>query len=571
VPRQRLGPPQAARERTDEDFTISELFLQVGLILGLAAAGGFVARSLNQPLLVAFIAVGILLGPSALGIVVPSNEIELFARLGIALLLFVVGLRLDLHVIRSVGPVALASGLGQVFFTSLFGFGLSSALGMPATVSLYVAVALTFSSTIIIVKLLSDKREVEALHGRIAIGFLIVQDIIVVLVMIGLTALGSAGAGDSLGQEVLGILGKGALMLVSVFCLVRFILPWLLPRLAPASELLLLFSIALAVLGGAAGDLLGFSKEVGAFLAGVSLASTPYREQIAARLVSLRDFLLIFFFIELGAAIDLAHLGAQLPSALLLSLFVLVGNPLIVMAIMGFMGYRKRTGFLAGLTVAQISEFSLVLAALGLSLGHINEETVGLIALVGLITISVSTYMILYSAPLYTRLATYLTPFERKDPHRERVAGGAPENTPDVIVVGLGRYGSGIAESLEEHGHRVLAVDLDPTKLPRYADRSITVAYGDACDAEFLMTLPLQETRWLVSTVRDASQIRLLWSSLEVAGHRCKLAIAASDEAMAQWLEERAVDLVMTPYADAAEKAFAQLSSAITAMPEDAR
>ncbi|MEL7047170.1 MAG: cation:proton antiporter, partial [Pseudomonadota bacterium] len=270
----------------------------------MASLVGFFARSLRQPLIVSFIAVGILLGPSALGIVVPSSEIELFARLGIALLLFIVGLKLDLHIIRSVGPVALATGLGQVTFTTVIGFALARALGMSALVALYVAVALTFSSTIIIVKLLSDKREVDMLHGRIAIGFLIVQDIVVVLVMIGLNAFSGTESGATLGREALEILIEGAGMLLVVYLMMRFVLPWLLPRLAHSSELLLLFSIALAVLGGAAADGLGFSKEVGAFLAGVSLASTPYREQIAARLVTLRDFLLLFFFIELGATID---------------------------------------------------------------------------------------------------------------------------------------------------------------------------------------------------------------------------------------------------------------------------
>jgi Kef-type K+ transport system membrane component KefB len=544
---------------------ISNLFLQVGLILGMAAVGGMLARALNQPLLVAFIAIGIILGPSALGIVVPSNEIELFARLGIALLLFVVGLRLDLHVIRSVGPVALASGLGQVLFTTVIGFSLSLALGMSATVALYVAVALTFSSTIIIVKLLSDKREVETLHGRIAIGFLIVQDIVVVLVMIALTAFGGAGSEGSIGSEALAIVGKGALLLFGVFVLMRFVLPWLLPRIAASSELLLLVSIAMAVLGGAIGDALGFSKEVGAFLAGVSLASTPYREQIAARLVSLRDFLLIFFFIELGAAIDLFHLGAQLPSALLLSAFVLIGNPLIVMGIMGFMGYRGRTSFLAGLTVAQISEFSLVLAALGLKLGHLSDETVGLIALVGLITISLSTYMILYSYPLYERLAPYLRFFERRTPHRERIPGGEKAVKPDIIVIGLGRYGRRIGEQLEAQGHRIMAVELDPDKVRQYLGHPLEVAYGDASDAEFLATLPLQEVRWVISTVRDVAQVKMIWRSLQEAGHQGSLAMAAPDSATADWLHARDVELVMRPYEDAAESALRRLSQVLIA------
>lgn len=288
------------------------VFVQIAVILSLATIGGALAQLLRQPLIVAFIAVGILLGPSALGMVVHSNEIEIFSRLGIALLLFVVGLKLDLHIVRTIGPVALASGLGQVLFTSLVGYLIALLLGMSHVTAIYVAVALTFSSTIIIVKLLSDKREVDSLHGRIAIGFLIVQDIVVVLVMIGLTAFGQADNELNMGWEVLKVVLKGTAMLLVIALLMRYILPKLLHHLAHSSELLMLFAIAWAVSGAVAGDTLGFSKEVGAFLAGISIASTLYREQIAARLVSLRDFLLLFFFIELGATLDLSTLDAQL-------------------------------------------------------------------------------------------------------------------------------------------------------------------------------------------------------------------------------------------------------------------
>lgn len=537
---------------------VESVFVQVGCILGAASLFGLLSRSLRQPLIVSFIAIGILLGPSALGVVVPSNEIELFARLGIALLLFVVGLKLDLHVIRTVGPVALASGLGQVFFTTVIGYGLALALGMGATAAIYVAVALTFSSTIIIVKLLSDKREVETLHGRIAIGFLIVQDIVVVLVMITLTAFGGASGETSVGAEAAGILIKGAGMLLCVYLLMRFVLPWLLPRLAHSSELLLLFAMCMAVLGGAAGDALGFSKEVGAFLAGVSLASTAYREQIAARLVSLRDFLLLFFFIELGATIDLSNLGAQINGALLLSTFVLVGNPLIVMTIMGFMGYRKRTGFLAGLTVAQISEFSLVLAALGFSLGHINEDTVGLIALVGLITISASTYMILFSQDLYARLAPYLQIFERADPYRESSTDAA-NDTADVLIIGLGRYGYSLAQRLNEQGFRILGVDIDPEKVEHFRTLGIPVAYGDVSDPEFLGALPIADLKWVVCTVRDGPTARLLIHGLRTMGSQARLAVAASEHSHHQSLHAAGVELVLTPYSDAADAALAQI------------
>jgi len=536
------------------------VFFQIGAILGLAAVGGALAQFFRQPLIVAFIAVGIILGPSVLGMVAYSSEIELFARLGIALLLFVVGLKLDLHIIRTVGPVALASGLGQVIFTSVIGYLIAILLGMSHIAAVYVAVALTFSSTIIIIKLLSDKREVDSLHGRIAVGFLIVQDIVVVIIMIVLTAFGQAGSTEiDIGWEALKILAKGIMMLVTVALLMRYVLPRLMQRLAHSSELLMLFAIAWAVLGASAGDALGFSKEVGAFLAGISIASTPFREQVAARLVSLRDFLLLFFFIELGAALDLSILGTQVWLAVIFSLFVLIGNPLIVMTIMGYMGYRKRTGFLAGLTVAQISEFSLILAALGFSLGHLNEETVGLITLVGLITISISTYMILYSHVLYEQLAPYLSIFERNVPYRELENTLIAEDKADILLIGLGRYGSILADSLRQRGCRLIVMDLDPSIVQRHAHEGYIVHYGDAEDPEFIATLPLAKTKWVVSTIRDPSINRMLLHSLRQLDYNGKVAVSTANRHDAQEFEQMSVDMVLIPYADAAKEAADRL------------
>lgn len=534
----------------------ADIFTGMGILLALAAAAGALALVLRQPLIVAFIAVGIVLGPGGFGWVSASAQIELFARLGIAVLLFVVGLKLDLHIVRTMGPVALATGLGQVLFTSVIGYIIAIAMGMAPVTALYVAVALTFSSTIIIVKLLSDKREVDALHGRIAVGFLIVQDILVVLVMIGLAAVGEARDTVSLGREALLVLVKGAAMLLVLALLMRYVLPHLLYRIARSSELLVLFAIAWAVLGASAGDALGFSKEVGAFLAGISIASTPYRELVAARLVSLRDFLLLFFFVDLGASLELGTLGAQMGAATVFSLFVLVGNPVIVMAIMGAMGYRKRTGFLAGLTVAQISEFSLILAAMGWELGHIDQEAVGLITLVGLITISASTYMILYSHRLYEWLLPWLGIFERPIPHREEAAEGqAPAGPVDVLLFGLGRFGVGIAHALRDRSCRMLAVDFDPETVRRYARLGYQARYGDAEDPEFVASLPLERVRWVVSTIREGNVNLALLHTLQHQQFGGRIAVTAAGHREAAAFEREGADLVLVPYSDAAKEA----------------
>ncbi|MBE0575581.1 MAG: cation:proton antiporter [Desulfuromonadales bacterium] len=531
-----------------------DIFTEMAVLLLLAAGVGALCMRLRQPLIVAFIAVGILAGPSVLGWVSANDQIDLLAKFGITLLLFVVGLKLDLHIIRTMGPVALATGLGQVLFTSVIGYLIALALSMTPIAALYVAVALTFSSTIIIVKLLSDKREVDTLHGRIALGFLIVQDLVVVLVMIGLNALGETGE-TSVAHGALTVLWKGIAFLVVVVLITRYLLPRLLLVLSRSQELLVLFGIAWAVSLAILGDTLGLSKEVGAFVAGVSLASTPYRDALGARLVSLRDFLLLFFFIDLGARLDLGMLGAQLGEALVFSLFVLIGNPLIVMIIMGLLGYRKRTGFLAGLTVAQISEFSLILGALGLSLGHIDAEIMGLITLVGLITICASTYMIIFSYPLYEWLAPWLKIFERQRPHREIELGVEPEGGgAEIILFGLGRYGSGIAQVLRGRGARLLSVDYNPD-LVSSEPMGNPVLYGDAEDPEFVASLPLAHVQWVVSTARERQVNQALIHTLRSLGYAGRIAVTVHGPGEVARLEQAGADLVLVPLADAAREA----------------
>jgi Kef-type K+ transport system membrane component KefB len=526
-------------------------FATLAAILAAAAVVGLVASRLRQPLIVAFIGVGILVGPVGTGWVTDVGEIELLAHLGIAVLLFLVGLRLDLNLIRTTGPVALATGLGQVVFTSAFGFGIAIALGMDVVTAVYVAVALTFSSTIIIVKLLSDKREIDQLHGRIAVGFLIVQDLVVVLVMIALTAFGQQ-TGDNVAADIALVLAKGAGLLIGIAVLMRYVIPRLLHAVARSQELLVLFAVAWAVSVAAISAWLGFSTEVGAFLAGVALASTPYREAVGARLVSLRDFLLLFFFIGLGSQLEFVDAGRQLAEALVLSVFVLVGNPLIVVLIMGLMGYPVRVSFLAGLTVAQISEFSLILAALGLALGHITSATVSLITVVGLITIGASTYMILNSAALYDRLAPWLNRLALRPVTRQE----EPEvSDVDVILYGLGRFGSHVVRRVTETGRSVLAVEFDPDAVSAWNRNGVNTVFGSAEDVDFLESLPLRHASWVVSTIPSVETNLALLHALEQHDFQGRVAVTAHTSRAARRLSETTADIVLEPFAAAASEA----------------
>ena len=543
---------------------MGNVYYEFTALLLASAVVGAIAVRLRQPLIVAFIVVGILVGPAVLGWVQSHDQIDLLAQIGVTVLLFVVGLKLDLHLVRHIGPVALATGFGQLGFTILFGFLICLGLGMDAMKSLYVAVALTFSSTIIIVKLLSDKREIDSLHGRIAMGFLIVQDIAVVMAMMAVGSM-QAHAEAGIAMTLLGIAGRLLAAVVLVAALMRYVLPKLMGQLARSQELLLIFAIAWGTGFAALGEIAGFSKEVGAFLAGFSLASTAYREAISARLTSIRDFLLLFFFIDLGSKLEFSILGDEMGAAMILSLFVLIGNPLIVMAIMGYMGYRKRTGFMAGLTVAQISEFSIIFVAMGITLGHVNNEALGLVTLVGLVTIALSTYMILYSRWLYQRLEPLLGIFERRDPHRERPMekGHKGGEDAEIIVFGLGRYGGHLIKSLRDKNIAVLGVDFDPEMVRVFRRHGIPVRFGDAEDLDFPETLPLAGARWVVSTLPQRELNLTLLRALANHGYAGGIAVTAHGETDGHLLQSAGAHLILYPFMNAADFAALELAARI--------
>lgn len=549
-------------------------FALTAAILAVAGIVAFLAHRAKQPLIIAFILVGIIVGPSMLDWVDNVEPLELFAEIGIAILLFLVGLKLDINLIRSIGTVALLTGLGQVVFTSAVGFGIALLFGLDTVAALYVAVALTFSSTIIIVKLLSDKRELDELHGRIALGFLIVQDIVVIVAMIALTSF--AGGGDApIGEQVLRLVLSAGGIFIGLAVMMKWVLPWLLKRLATSQELLIVWSVAWAVTLAAITDLLGFSIEVGAFLAGFALASTRYRESIAASLSGLRDFLLLFFFIVLGAGLDFSAIGDQIPAAIAFSLFVLIGNPIIVLIIMGAMGYPSRVGFLAGLAVAQISEFSLILIALGRDLEQVDDDIVGLVTLVGLITIAGSTYMILYSKQLYAWLEPALRIFERKHTRPDQEF---EVERYDAIVFGHGRFGGQLVREIVQSGCSVLVVEWDPfARVEIEAEHlggSVSVVFGDANSPEFPETLPIWHARWIISTLPDADTNLVLATSLRRHGATCPIAVTVHTDGAESLYEEALVDgtvsTVLHPFRDAADDALATLKRLEDVEPESA-
>ena len=487
---------------------LEELFFEIGAIIVVAGALAMLFFRLRQPLIIAYIIAGILVGPSVFALTRNPDLFDVFSKIGVAFLLFTVGLGLNWRAIKDVGGIALATGIGQVVFTSIGGFALGRMVGLDSVTSAYLAVAFSFSSTIIIVKLLSDKEELDSLYGRISVGFLIVQDLIALFILLGLAAVGT---GASVSDIVTGTLAKGV-MLIPVFWLVStYVVPRLVAFAARSQELLSVFAISWCFLVAGVLVTAGFNMEMGALIAGVMLSGTVFEREINARIRPLRDFFLIIFFVTLGTHLSLDSLRGSVVPAAAFSAYILIGNPFIVMLIMRALGYHPRTGFLAGTTVAQISEFSFIVIAAGIALGHVPESALPVATVVGLVTIAGSASLIYHN----DRLFEWVRPaFRWLEPKRTLAHEHPPERKASRnILFGLHHIGAAALKALQENRQPFVVVDFDPRVIRELEDVGVPAVYGDASDEGFLEELGIERANFIISTIPEVSV------SLEMLGY----------------------------------------------------
>lgn len=517
------------------------VFTEISILIVIATGVSLIMRALRQPLIIGNILTGLIVGPSVLGLVKTPETIEVFASFGIALLLFLVGLGLNPKEIKEVGKVSLITGLGQVVFTSVIGFALVMALGYDAVTAFYVSVALTFSSTIIILKLLTDKREQNKLYGRISIGFLLVQDLIATFALMAASA---SGQGNLSYSELLLLLAKGAAIISGLYLFVTLVLKRINLFLSRSQEILFLFAIAWGLGIASLTYEAGFSLEVGALFAGVALSTMPYAQEVSSRLRPLRDFFIIVFFIALGSKLGLDSVGPVIWQAIGLSAFVLIGNPIIVMVIMGLLGYKKKTGFKAGLTVAQISEFSLIFILIGLRNGQISDQVASMVTVVGIITIAVSSYMIIYADSLYAFFEKYLAVFERKNTKRET----SSRKVYDAVLFGYLHGGSEFVRVLQQMSSKFLVIDYDPEAISRLQKKHIDCLYGDATDHELLQEAGLDKARLVISNISDHETNTLLVRIVQGMNPEAVVICHAENTKEAEELYDLGAGYVMMPH-----------------------
>lgn len=532
-----------------------ELFLEFTTIVLLATALSMLMRILRQPLVVGYIFTGILIGPQFFNLLHTANYIELFSKIGITILLFIVGLNLSPNVIKEVGKISFIGGLGQIIFTTLAGYGLAVLFGMPPLHALYIGITTSFSSTIIILKLLSDKGDLPKLYGKISVGFLLVQDLVAIAVLLFVSSFAGTQNGP-LSQTLLLLLIKAMLVGIILYSISRFLFFHLVHHLAESQELLFLFSISWGLGLASVFYLLGFSVEVGALLAGVSLSVTPFADGIASRLKPLRDFFIVLFFILLGSGMVLSTIPQILLPAITLILFVLIGKPLIIFFLMNGLGYKTRQCFQVGVSLSQISEFSLILATLGLLVGHLNRETVSLITLIGLVTIACSSYLILYSDVIYLALEKLL---KRIELNRLKKTSRRDEKPHELVLVGFDRVGRDFVDAFGKLEKNYVVIDYNPQVIQELNKSDVPFKYGDVEDLEFLQELQLDKIKMFVSTVPNFRVNSLLVKKIREVNQKAIVIVRAREIPEAKMLYEFGATYVVMPYYLGAKYASAMI------------
>ena len=504
------------------------IFLELSAIIVVSTALALIAKFLRQPIVLAFIIAGIILGPAGFNFITSKELIDVLSTFGIALLLYVVGIELDIKKFRALSWPTLLTGFGQIICTGTLGWVIAYLLGFNSVESWFISVALTLSSTIIIVKLLGEKRQLESLYGRITVSILLLQDFAAILALLLLESFNGRSLHGIPWTDLLSVAGKTVVIAALAYVLAKYVFKKIFLFIGRSQELLFLWSIAWCILFAAIAVVWHYPMAISVFFAGLTIGSLDYNYEISARIRSLRDFFIVIFFAFLGSQLILNLSPQLLVSAVVLSAFVLIGNPLIVYTILRLVRHHERTAFFTGLTMAQISEFSFILANLGLQKGFIDQGLVSMIAVVGLITMVLSTYMITYNDKLYRWMQPLLRFLPFPAPQVD-VADNAPVTTKDHIVIfGYHVTLDHVLAELHADGEHVVLIDYNPDSAPLIKAQHVQYIYGDMRDEDILELASLQTAKMIISIVPYPESTLSLLQYIKHFKIKCDVVVFAS-------------------------------------------
>ncbi|MGM5484152.1 MAG: cation:proton antiporter [Nanobdellota archaeon] len=562
------------------------VLLELGGIIILATFLIFIARYFKQPYIPAYILAGIILGPefgrwlfnngiiSQPGFITDLSLISEISEIGLAFLLFVVGLEISFKKLRDLGKVTIIGTIAQFILLFTGGYFLSKAF-FPSLPSIYLALMLSFSSTMVVINILSKKNELDTLHGRIAIGTLLVQDFIAIIAITLLTGMPSGN--ESVWINFLAVLIaflKTGILILLTFAASFYVFPKIFRFAAKSQELLLLSSISVAfffsIFAENIGKILlfvltlggnqinevmqglispGLSIAIGAFLGGVALASSDYSLEIQSKISPLKDFFATIFFVSLGIELVFKGFSMIIPYLLAFLLFLVFFKPIIFIIITGLFGFEKRTSFLTGITLFQVSEFGLIIVNLGYITGDlISREFFSMTVLLAAVTMIMTSYAIKYQNPLYNLIGqkiSFLSTLTKKNEKLQYL----PDNiNKEVVLIGYNRTGFSIFKTLKKLKKNFLVLDYNPEVIKHLIKDKVHCIYGDANDVEILKRLHFKKAKTVISTITDYFTNELIIKKVKEENNKCLVFVMALNPKEALDLYDKGADYVVLPH-----------------------
>ncbi len=520
------------------------ILYDIGLIIIVATLIGFVIKFFKQPMIFAYMLAGLILGPHIMGKIVSQDTILGLSELGITFLLFIVGLEFNLKKLKEVSSVVFFGGSIQVAATMAVGISISLWLGFKSIEATYIGIIIALSSTLVVVKWLANKKEIDTLHGRIVIGILIIQDIVAIIALTFFSNINNFSFAG-LGIAIL----KGIVLVLSAYILNRP-LQKIFAFASKFGELLFISSLSLCFVFAFIAQYLGFSISIGAFLAGIMIANLPYSLELIGKIKSIANFFTVLFFASLGLQLSIPSIAKIIVPVIIMLSTVLIIKPLVTIFAVKLFGYKSKTAFLSGISLAQTSEFSLIIAAFGVTQGHISQEIFAMTILLTVITIGASSYLIKYGNLIYYKIGKYISLNERMHAtkHEETEEDSGEKISSDIIIFGYEGVDHGLLERFKAMKKSITVVDLEPNVIRRLKSTNIRCIYGDPSEFEIINKLALENSEVIISTVHDVvSNLHLIRKTREV-NKKAIIISAANRIKESLELYEAGADYVVLPH-----------------------
>lgn len=526
---------------------MDNIFTQLAIILGLCSSIGFIVYKLKLPLLIAYLLSGLILAAFNSFDLNHSSALSFLPDIGIAFVLFLVGMELDLREFKSFGRQILITGVLQTIITCVLGAFIAQSFGFNLTASIYLGIGLAFSSTIVVVKMLIDRKELGSLYGKLSVGVLLLEDFLAVLVLLFLTSTRSFYFDANNLIPIALFLGKVITLFVVAWVLHKFFLSVLFKAVSDSGELLLLTALAWCFLYITIASMMGFSILIGAFLAGVALASSAYHFQIQGKIKPMRDFFVALFFVYLGTQVNFSDILQVYPLVLIFIAYSVVIKPIIFILLFGIFGFRKHTMFHTAINMSQISEFSLIIILIGLKNGLVDRSALSVIAVCSILSIIISSLLISRSSRLYKAVSSFLVFFEREGEKFRLEENRPTELEGHAVIIGSHRVGGELIRYFKREKIPQVVLDFNPHQVEALLAQNIPVIYGDMGDPEILDILNLNKAKMIISTSADIQDNKVLLEDLKNRHIYVPVIVRAETIRQATSLYRAGADYVIIP------------------------